>query len=274
MPETVVPLPTRLSASRVSTYMTCPLKFYYENVAKLPTKPRPLTVGGTLVHSALELLFGHEPDERTLEQGIACLDEAWDEMRYGDREYLGLRMPVTDEDDFRSAAEAAVRNYFRLEDPKAINAIGVELRLESTTSIEGITCSGIIDRLDEKDGETAVRDYKSGKAPSAQYAESKLLGLKFYVMLCEDIFGQRPTDASLLHLKGPNPVEIHMQPTDQKMRAFRTKLAAIWDAIQTAHDHNDWKPRVNFLCENYCDFKSRCPAFGGDSVHAPERTET
>lgn len=272
MTETAVPLPARLSASRVSTYLTCPLKFYYENVAKLPTKPRPLTVGGTLVHAALELLFGHEPDERTLERGIACLDQAWESMRYGDREFLGLRMPVIDEDDFRSAAEVGVRNYFTLEDPKTINAVGVELRFESTTSIEGITCSGIIDRLDHTEGGMAVRDYKMAATPNPRFVEGKLIGLKFYSMLCEDILGERPVDTSLLYVKA-RPVEIHMEPTDQKMRAFRMKLAAIWDAIQTAHDRNDWQPRKNFLCENYCDFKSRCPAFGGDSVHAPERNQ-
>ena len=44
---------------------------------------------------------------------------------------------------------------------------------------------GIIDRLELRDGELVVTDYKTGRAPSVNWEQKSLAGVHFYSFLCE-----------------------------------------------------------------------------------------
>ena len=47
-----------LSPSRAADFMSCPLKYRFRVVDRLPEKPSPAAVRGTVVHAVLERLFG------------------------------------------------------------------------------------------------------------------------------------------------------------------------------------------------------------------------
>ena len=47
----------RLSASGIATYSQCQRKFYYRHVEKLPEKPTPQKVRGSIVHRVLDEFF-------------------------------------------------------------------------------------------------------------------------------------------------------------------------------------------------------------------------
>src|SRR5205807_2420536 len=86
---------------------------------------------GTLVHRALELLFCHQPGERSLATALSCLDQARAELST-DPEYTGLELTPEEEADFAADAEQLLRNYFQLEDPATVHPIGLELRPRAT----------------------------------------------------------------------------------------------------------------------------------------------
>ena len=89
-------------------------------------------------------------------------------------------------------AAALVDGYFRLEDPDAVDAVGVELTLEA--DVAGLRLRGIIDRLDvTADGELEVVDYKTGRVPSINQEQQRLGGVQFYALLCEQVLGRRPS---------------------------------------------------------------------------------
>ena len=41
------------------------------------------------------------------------------------------------------------------------------------------------------------------------------------------------------------------------------KTEAVWDAIGTACQRGEFRPRVSKLCD-WCSFREFCPEFGGD----------
>jgi putative RecB family exonuclease len=257
-------LPRSLSPSKVSSFRDCALAFRFSAIDHLPEEPTIWTVKGTLVHRALERLFWeHRRGRRSPTAAAAELGHAWDEMQL-EADYLALDLGPDDVSRLRSDAEDLVGNYFALEDPNEVNPVGIELTLE--TRLGAMRLRGILDRLDlTPEGDLVVVDYKTGRAPSPAFEQSKLVGVNIYALLCQEVFGRRPVQVKLLHLK--EPTSIIAEPSDQALRGQRQKAVAVWSAIEQACEKEDFRPRPSRLCD-YCDFKSFCPAFGGNPDEA------
>jgi putative RecB family exonuclease len=248
----------------VTSFRDCALAFRFNSIEHLPDEPTVWTVKGTLVHRALERLFWfNRRGERTPAAGTIELAHAWEELQT-DPEFLALALSPEDAESLHADAVALVRNYFALEDPNEINPVGVELTLEAR--VGDMRLRGIIDRLDlTPDGELVVIDYKTGRAPSAAFEQSKMIGVHIYALLCLEVLGRRPVQVKLLHLK--EPTTIIAEPSEQALRGQRNKAVAVWTAIERACATEDFRPRTSPLC-NYCRFRAFCPAYGGDPAEA------
>ena len=256
--------PRTLSPSKVSAFTDCALAFRFSAIDKVPEPPSMPATKGTLVHAALERLFALPADERTRAAASTCLDAASAQIRT-DPDFTGLLLDEAAEAEFFTDAAVLLDNYFDLEDPTTIKPIGIELMLE--VPIAGVALRGIIDRLElDADGELVVTDYKTGRAPSERQEQHRLDGVRFYAYLCEQLFGKRPARVQLLYLR--DPLAIIAQPAEQSLRGLRTKVGAIWQAIEKACAADDFRPRPGPLC-NWCAFKPYCPAHGGDPATAP-----
>lgn len=249
--------PRTLSPSKASAFTDCPLAFRYSVIERLPEPPAPHAVKGTLVHAALERLFWDcPPGERTLDTALDALGEAWATIQ-SDPEFVALDLDTPDAEAFLADAELLVRNYFRIEDPDEVRAIGVELGLEA--QLGGMVLRGIIDRLDlTEDGQLVVVDYKTGRAPSAQFERSRLNGVHTYALLCHQVLGRFPSQVKLLYLR--DPLTIVATPTEQSVRGHKNRTAAVWTAIERACEREDFRPRPSGLCR-FCPFQELCPAF-------------
>ena len=256
--------PRTLSPSKVTSFRDCALAFRFNSIDHLPEEPKVWTVKGTLVHRVLERLFWHhERGLRTPKAAATQLDLAWEELQ-SDAEYEALSLTPAESDLLRSEAQSLVDNYFALEDPNEINPVGIELLLEARVGT--MRLRGTIDRLDlTPDGELVVIDYKTGRAPSAIFEQSKLIGVHIYALLCQEVLGRRPVRVKLLHLK--EPMTITAEPSEQAVRGQRQKALAVWSAIERACHDEDFRPRTSPLCQ-YCRFQPFCPAYGGNPAEA------
>jgi putative RecB family exonuclease len=250
-------LPRTLSPSKVAAFTSCPLAFRYSQIDHLPEPPSLQAVKGTFVHSALEGLFwNHEPARRTEAAALHELDQEWTALQ-SDPEFVELALDQDSAAEFRRDAQHLVGNYFRLEDPTAVRAVGIELLVELQEN--GLRLRGIIDRLDLRaDGKLIVVDYKTGRAPSERYEQGKLGGVQTYALLCERVLGRAPAEVRLLHLREPMAITAVASP--QTIRGQRLRNNAVWNAIERACQAEDFRPKVGPLC-NFCHFKPHCPAF-------------
>jgi putative RecB family exonuclease len=265
-----LPLPSSLSPSRLASFTSCGLQFRFTAIEGLPEPPTVAATRGTLVHAALEHLFTLPAAERGPEVAGACLDVAVERLR-ADPEWVGLGLDGAGEARMRDEASSLLTGYFRLEDPRTVHPVGLELKLE--VEVGGVRLRGIIDRLDLVDGELVVTDYKTGRAPGDDWARRQMTGVHVYSLMCERWFGRRPVRVQLLHLA--EPVAIVAEPSDQSSRGLSRRLEAVWRAVETACEREDFRPRPSGRCTS-CAFQRWCPSFGGDPTAAALelRTET
>ena len=251
-------LPRTLTPSKMASFTNCPLAFQFTVIERRPEPPSPQAVKGTLVHAALEGLFWrYAGTERTKDAAQVELARAWAELA-SDPEFIALGLSDDAADTLIDDARVLVDNYFALEDPREVRAIGVELGVE--VEQDGMRLRGIIDRLDLDDnGELSVVDYKTGRAPSPRYEQSRLGGVQTYALLCEKLLGRTPVSVRLLYLR--DPVEISAVATHQTLRGQEHKTIALWHAIERACATGDFRPKTGPLCR-FCHFQSECPAFG------------
>ena len=251
-----------LSPSKVSAFKDCPLAFRFSVIDRIPEPPSPAASKGTLVHRALELLMVRPPDERTLEVALTDLARAQAELAEH-VEFAGLDLTDDERAEFLADAERLVRNAFLIEDPPNIRPVGLELFM--SVHIDGVVVRGIIDRLEIDDnGEFVVTDYKTGRAPREGFEKSRLSGVEFYALMCEEVLGRRPARVRLVHLSEPEVIVY--EPSEGTVRGVRQRTGAVWQAVKRACATDDFRPKPGPLC-GWCTFKTYCPAFGGD----PER---
>jgi putative RecB family exonuclease len=235
------------------------MAFRFASIQKLPETPSPHTTKGSLVHRALELLFTLPRDQRTAGAAATSLEQAVDEFAT-DPEMVLLGLDDEQLAEFRDDAWSLVQSYLRMEDPRTVHEIGLELRLEA--EVGSLTLRGIIDRLElDAQGRLIVTDYKTGRSPGVKYEQSRLAGVQFYSFLCESVLGQRPAAVRLMYLRTGEVIEAI--PSAQSVRFITTRATAVWRAVEKACLTGDFRPRAGALCSS-CSFRQWCPAFGGD----------
>ncbi|WP_017625459.1 RecB family exonuclease, partial [Nocardiopsis chromatogenes] len=74
------PLPS-LSPSRASDFLQCPLLYRFRVIDRLPEKPSPAALRGTLVHAVLERLYELPADTRTPRTARALVEPQWEKLR-------------------------------------------------------------------------------------------------------------------------------------------------------------------------------------------------
>lgn len=259
------PLPYSLSPSSVSSFKDCPLAFRFSYLDRLPEPPSAAATKGTIVHRALELLMLREPGDRTLPSALADLDTARDEYA-NHPDITGLDLTEAEWRNFHQEAERHIHRYFELEDPATVTPIGLELKLQA--QVGNVRIRGIIDRLElDADGGLVVTDYKTGRAPSERFEQSRLGGVHIYALLCEQMLGRRPARVQLLYLSKPEA--IIAEPSEQSIRGVANRTKAVWTALERACATNDFRPSPGKLCE-WCTYRPYCPAFGGNPDDAVE----
>jgi putative RecB family exonuclease len=259
-----------LSPSRAGDFMTCPLLYRFRVIDRIPERPSPAATRGTLVHAVLERLFDIPAGARTPAAALELLGPEWERLLAEEPELATL---FEDDGEGESAREewlaearTMVERYFALEDPRRLEPASRELYVETVLD-SGLQLRGYIDRVDvAPSGDVRVVDYKTGRAPRADFEARALFQMKFYALVLWRLRGTVPRLLQLMYLG--NGEVLRYAPDEADLRATERKVEALWRAIRRAMDSGEWRPRTSRLCD-WCDHKQRCPSFGGEPPPLP-----
>jgi RecB family exonuclease len=235
----------KLSYSSINTYETCPAKWRFQYEERLPTSRSPALAFGDSLHRALYRFHDRPvPVAPSLEELWSFLEEEWVSEGYRD---------PSEERPYRDHARQVLADYHRENAPSFRIPAALEYRFR--IEVEGVTLSGIIDRLDRlPGGGYEVIDYKTNRRLPPRKVVERDLQLSVYALAAREVWGIEPERLTLYYLLPGERFSTTRSPAD--LDTLRRRVATVAQRVEAGM----FEPRENPLC-NWCDFKPRCPLY-------------
>ena len=247
---TLIP-PPHLSASSISTFQQCPLRYKYSRIDELPEPPSEASLMGNFVHDILEGLYRQESSTRTLGTARMLAASLWN-----DYEERAMKVAKTPEAirRFRWNSWWCVEKLFSMEDPTQREFDGLEHEINH--EINGVRVKGFIDRWHLHNDGIVIGDYKTGKTPKPHYAGDKFFQLLLYGVVLHEQLGKPIESVELLYIKDGE--RLHKSPTAEDMQSVYDTVVEIRTGIDERCATGDFEYKPSRLCD-WCSFKSICP---------------
>ena len=243
--------------TRLLTYSECPRRYRFAYLDE-PKPPKRAQMAhnsvGISVHNALRDWWDRVPSERTPSTGARLVEDAWIDVGFQDAAQSARA---------KERAKAQVRAYLATVDPHRVPR-GTERSVSMVTS--GMRLQGRIDRLDDRDGELVIVDYKTGSKPLTDDDARFSLPLALYAAAVWKMWRRRCVSVEMHHL--PTNTVVRHTHTDESLTRKVKEAASIADDLRKvdaafvatpgAAQSSLFEARTSALC-GWCDFRAHCP---------------
>src|SRR4051812_16741677 len=226
-----------LSASDIETYRTCPLKYKFARVFRIPSEPTLNQRFGIFVHQVLERWHAGGGSMEVL------MDVAWRRGGFGSSD---------EERQLRAKAERALARY--LERCRSDDGEPTWFERPFAFRLGPHLLRGRVDRVDRLPGGAyELIDYKTGKPkPAAALREDVQLSL--YAVGAQEAWGVEAAQQAYLYVLD-----------DEKVRVPTEELDPEWisDTVREVADgilSQGFEPTPSYAACSMCDFRIACPA--------------
>ena len=235
----------RLSYSSINTYETCPAKYRFQYEERLPSTPSPALSFGDSLHQALYRFHNRPvPVAPPLEELHEILDAVWVSEGFTNG---------SEERTYREHGHQVLAMYHRENAPSYRIPAAMEHRFQ--IEVEGVTVSGVIDRMDRiPGGGYEVIDYKTNRRLPPQAAIDRDLQLSVYHLAAKEVWGIEPERLTLYYLLPGQRMSTTRTIAD--IDELRRRIMTIAERIEA----RKFEPKQNPLCD-WCDFQHLCPLF-------------
>jgi len=236
-----------LSFYQMDDYLTCPLKYKYIHILRVPLLPHHTVIYGQALHEAVREYYRRKIKGRpvSLADLIGIFEGAWRSE--------GFLSPQHEEQSLLSGRRA-LSSFFEAQERERIIPILVEE--EFSFILDGNRVTGRWDRVDRRDGGIYIVDFKSSQVRDQERADKRAresTQLALYALAYEQIYGEVPQRVEL-HFLESGMVGLH--PIGER------DLSRARELVQEASKgirKRDFPPRPKWLACKYCPFSGICP---------------
>ncbi len=256
----VVPDDTILSLShyQVDDYLTCPLKYKYVHVLRVPIREHHSVIYGKALHEAVSFYLkrrlaqaeaeaaGRIVAPTTEAEVLAVFEETWEPAGFLSREHEDLR---------KEEGRAALRRFLAAEARGGALPTAVERPFAFLLGATKVV--GRWDRVDVRGEEVTIIDYKSSAVRDQKEADRKAgdsLQLTIYALAYHETHGVLP-DAVELHFLESGLVG-RARKTDADLSETKETIGEVARAIRG----RDFHATPGYLQCSYCAFREICPS--------------
>jgi DNA helicase-2/ATP-dependent DNA helicase PcrA len=249
--EAAAPIPPGqelvLSHRQVDDYDTCPLKYRYVHVLRVPILRHHTVVYGNTIHKVVEyyLLRRVAGNFTPLEDLLAVFDREWENQGFLTWEHEEAR---------RAAGRAALTRFWHQEEAEGVRPTHVEKDFGFALGADRVR--GRFDRVDEDLLGATIIDYKTSEVTTAREAARRVarsLQLKMYALAWREMTGVLPRGVEL-HFIESRVVGRHV-PTPADADEAVAAVGRVAAGIRARRFEATPSPRA---CR-YCAYNQICP---------------
>lgn len=245
----------RVTPAKLATWTDCPRRYRMAYLDR-PSPPRggawAHNTLGAVVHNALKALFDLPVEKRTPEQAVALVNRQWKSEGFRD---------VDQAAEYRNRACGWVHDYVAEQDV-SIEPLGVERWVSSPT--DKIVAEGRVDRIDFRDGELVIVDYKTGRHALTVDDARGSQALALYALAARRTL-RKPCHRVELHHLPTGEVAV-WEHTEESLARHVSRAEEAADeldlAAETLKAGGDpeilFPPNTGRQC-TWCDFRRSCP---------------
>jgi DNA helicase-2/ATP-dependent DNA helicase PcrA len=238
-----------LSFRQVDDYSTCPLKYKFIHILRVPVLRDHRVAYGAALHDAVQEYNRRRARHRpvTAEDLIAHFERSWVNEGFLSREHEDQRM---------AAGRDALRHF--VEYQEASGTVPTFVEREFRFHVGGTILRGRWDRVDVRGGEVVIIDFKSTDVRTQQDADRRAKDseqLAIYTLAYREVFGRSP-DRVELHFLGRRVLVGRARKTDAEL--VRTKEMILHAAEGIRAQRFIATPDPYRACP-YCAFNQICP---------------
>ena len=230
-----------LSAGDIETYRSCPLRYKFARVLRIPQEPTLHQRFGILIHQVLERY--HQTGGHTVDELLGLLQAGWRRGGFGDRE---------EERQLRVKATDSLRRYHERVRSERVDPVWFERGF--TFRMGRHTVRGRVDRVDRlAEGGWELIDYKTGRPRTvAELREDVQLSL--YAIGAREAWNLESAEQAYLYVLDDQKVRV---PTEEMDPDWITEtVLEVADGIQG----QGFEPTPSFATCARCDYRIACPA--------------
>jgi DNA helicase-2/ATP-dependent DNA helicase PcrA len=247
-----VPIPPgqelTVSHNQVDDYKTCPLKYHYIHIKRIPLRQHHSVVYGSAIHKAVEFYLRRRAvgNFTSLEDFLKAFDDAWRNEGFLTREHEEQRK--------RAGVEALTRFYHEEE---ASGQKPTDVEREFGFALGPTRVRGRFDRVDDTPEGTVVIDYKSSDVTEQKKADQRArdsLQLKMYALAQKEMTGHLPVRVELRFLE--SGLAGRHKPTEKDLGEAREAIEAAAAGIRARR----FDPTPGYQTCRYCAYDQICPS--------------
>jgi DNA helicase-2/ATP-dependent DNA helicase PcrA len=269
--------PLSLSFYQVDDYLTCPLKYKYVHILRVPIAPHHAIVYGSALHKAVQEFHRLAERGQTMseEELLAAFDRAWSNEGFLTREHEEARL---------AAGRAALRR-FREEQLRPGTVVPAYVEREFSFVLDGDRIRGRMDRVDierlpaeaARDGagerqqadevtpalpglypeRVTITDYKSSDVRDPVRARERArdsLQLQIYAMAYQAETGRLPDVLQLWFLE--SGLIGRVEPEEKRLDKARESIRRAAVGIRARR----FAATPDYMSCGYCAFRDICPS--------------
>ena len=250
--ERLVPLapdePLMISHRQVDDYQTCPLKYRYIHILRVPIMRHHAVAYGSTLHTVVE----HYLRRRVaglftpLEELLAVFEREWRNEGFLTWEHEEAR---------KTAGRAAITRFWHEEEASGTKPTHVEREFGFTLGPNKVR--GRWDRVDESESGAVIIDYKSSDIRIQKDADKRTresLQLKIYALAWKEMFGRLPDTVQLRFLES-GLVGAHA-PTDEDLAEAQALIEEAAAGIRA----REFTATPSYQVCRYCAYNQICPS--------------